>query len=137
MSLYQMVNGVNPAAFFILPLLDRHPDEYPRFRDCFVKDGKIQVYTRTGGANRSSYEEENQSMCEMPTYMCTYDYDKDSTYAYWEFKVPEQWQADFDKVVAGQMLTVSIAYVKQLIKVYPKLEEKFRLTFAEVLNAGG
>ncbi len=34
MSLYNMINGVNPATFFILPMLGKHPDEYPRFRDC-------------------------------------------------------------------------------------------------------
>ena len=31
-----MINGVQPATFFLLPMLGKHPDEYPRFRDCFV-----------------------------------------------------------------------------------------------------
>ena len=39
MSLYNMINGVQPAAFFVLPMLGKHPDEYPRFRDCFI--GKV------------------------------------------------------------------------------------------------
>lgn len=54
MSLYNMINGVNPATFIILPMLGKHPDEYPRFRDCFIKDGMIEVYTRVGGNNRDS-----------------------------------------------------------------------------------
>lgn len=31
-----MINGVNQATFYILPMLGKHPDEYPRFRDCFT-----------------------------------------------------------------------------------------------------
>ena len=35
-----MINGVNPATFFILPMVaEKHPDSYPRFRDCFI--GKL------------------------------------------------------------------------------------------------
>ena len=30
------MNGVNPATFFILPMLGKHPDEFPRFRDCWA-----------------------------------------------------------------------------------------------------
>ena len=41
MSLYNMLHGVNPSTFFILPMLgEKHPDEYPRFRDCFIGDDK-------------------------------------------------------------------------------------------------
>jgi len=29
----EIINGANPSTFFILPMLDKHPDEYPRFRD--------------------------------------------------------------------------------------------------------
>lgn len=44
MSLYNMVNGMNQATFFVLPMLGRHPDEYPRFRDCFA--GKTERVIR-------------------------------------------------------------------------------------------
>jgi len=47
------MNGVNPCVFFILPMLGKHPEEYPRFRDCFVVDEEhpeydncIHIYTR-------------------------------------------------------------------------------------------
>ena len=55
MSLYNMLFGVTPATFFFFFLLGKHPDEYPRFRDCFLNDeylpeydNHIHVYTRTG-----------------------------------------------------------------------------------------
>ena len=87
MSLYNLMAGVNPAAFFILPMLGRHADEYPRFRDCFVQKRKfvlsedgfpymsigedspkwfdneakpepvICVFTRMGGGNRGCWED--------------------------------------------------------------------------------
>ena len=69
MSLYNMVNGVKPTTFFVLPMLGKHPDEYPRFRDCFLSDEEhpqyddhIHIYTRTGGGNREGYEAENDAM---------------------------------------------------------------------------
>lgn len=67
MSLYNMIHGMNPIAFFVLPMLgDKHPDEWPRFRDVFLKDEEhpeydmfIHVYTRVGGGNRNEgYGEE-------------------------------------------------------------------------------
>ena len=73
--MYQMMNGVNEAVFTLLPMLGRHPDEYPRFRDCFAmmegkpeyNTGYIFVLTRTGGGNRDSYKDENLQM-EILTY---------------------------------------------------------------------
>lgn len=48
-----MLHGVNPATFLILPMLGKHPDEYPRFRDCFItEDDHILILTRVGGPNR-------------------------------------------------------------------------------------
>jgi len=38
-----MIEGVNPAAFFILPMLGKHADDYPRFRDCFVQKRKFKL----------------------------------------------------------------------------------------------
>lgn len=79
MSLYNMICGVNPAAFFILPMLGKHPDEYPRFRDCFVSDDEtsIEVLTRVGGGNRGYGEEE---LMKHPNFLRTYDWDEDNTY---------------------------------------------------------
>ena len=73
MSLYNMINGVQLPTFFVFPLLGKHAEEYPRFRDCFfgkmqqdfddldtfgipkLKHGDedlISVYTLFGGGNR-------------------------------------------------------------------------------------
>ena len=66
-----------PWVFLVLPLLGKHPDMYPRFRDCFVEGKIIQVYTRTGGGNREAYIEENQAIRDMDGFIRDYDDDFD------------------------------------------------------------
>lgn len=130
MSLYNLMNGVNPAAFFILPMLGKHPDEYPRFRDCFVGEDKktIEVFTHVGGGNRhSGYGEEELE--KHPNFIRTYDDDFDSTYGTYVFSVPERWQADFDKILNGKTLFISEEYFNEILRVYPKLEDEFRKMF--------
>ena len=124
MSLYNMVNGFNPACVFIMPMLGRKQDEYPRFRDCFVtKEGNIAIYTRVGGGNRNCgfgeeklYEDEN--------FLTTYDDDFDCTYGTYEFKVPDKWKDDFNKIMNKKWSEVSKEYVNYLKEFYPTLAEK-------------
>lgn len=141
MSLYNMINGVNPCAFFFLPMLGKHPDEYPRFRDCFLRDpdrpqyhDHIHVYTRVGGGNRDEYEEDIAELRAMPTFVTDHDDDFDSTYATFVFKVPDQWRADFDTLLAGKdgdgsVPKISTEYKAELIRVYPKLTDKINELF--------
>ena len=130
MSLYNMINGVNPATFFILPMLGKHPDEYPRFRDCFVsKDEKhIEVYTRVGGGNRHcGYGEEELE--KHPNFVKTYDDKFDNTYGTYVFSVPDKWKEDFDKILLGKTLFILDEYFNDILRVYPKLEDQLRSMF--------
>lgn len=129
MSLYNALNGVNQATFYVLPMLDKHPDEYPRFRDCFVTDDHhIAVYTRVGGGNRNcGYGEEE--LCASANFVKTYDDDFDSTYATYEFSVPSEWEEDFNKIVDGNLESVSDKYLEQVAKVFPKLADKVLAMF--------
>lgn len=131
MRLYNMINGVNPSAFYILPSLGKHPDEYPRFRDCGYDGNIITVLTRTGGGNREDYEQENQALCDMPTFITDSDLKEDNTFATWEFAVPEQWKADIDLIVGGEFAHISAAYLEQMKRVFPKLADKFQDTYDE------
>lgn len=133
MSLYNALFGVNPATFLILPMLGKHPDEYPRFRDCFVgTDGpfghSIVVYTRVGGNNRNTgYGEE--WMLEHPDFIKTYDDDFDSTYGSYVFNVPKRWREDFLKIIDGKLAEISDDYFNEILRVYPTLEERVREVF--------
>lgn len=120
MSLYDMINGFDPACVFIMPMLGRKQDEYPRFRDCFVEDGKIAIYTRVGGGNRNcGFGEEK--LYEDPYFVSTYDDEFDSTYATYLFDVPEKWKSDFDKILDSDWEHVSEEYQKYLSDFYPLL----------------
>ena len=124
MSLYNMVNGFNPACILIMPMLGRTQDEYPRFRDCFITEEKnIAIYTRVGGGNRNcGYGEEELYKDE--NFLTTYDDEYDSTYATYEFKVPEKWKDDFSKILCGDFASVSVEYIEYLKQFYPKLAEQ-------------
>lgn len=131
MSLYNMVHGVQPITFFALPMLgDKHPDEYPRFRDCFLSDeahpeynDHIHVYTRVGGNNRGAgYGEE--WLEQHPDFVTTFDDSFDSTFATYVFRVPERWKADFALIREGKLKETSKEYQAQVRKVFPKLKEK-------------
>jgi hypothetical protein len=131
MSFYNMMNGVNPATFFVLPVLGKHPEEFPRFRDCFILEPEkgryqIEVLTRTGGGNRDDYQEEHKKLVALPTYVSNTDDEFDSTYAFWVFDIPEEWKEDISAVLSDDdILSVSKAYQQLLRGIYPKLSEKF------------
>jgi len=136
MSLYNVINGVNQFTFLVLPMLDKHPDEYPKFRDCFVKDesrpdldNHIHVYTRTGGGNREGYIEENKKMTDHPNFVTDFDDDFDSTFASWIFSIPEKWKNDFNLLQKGEIRSISKEYKEQIMKVFPKLKETLTALF--------
>lgn len=136
MSLYNLINGVKPATFFILPMLGRHPDEYPRFRDCFLNDEEhpeysdhIHVYTRVGGGNRGSGYGEEKLYAD-PNFVTSFDDSFDSTFATYVFRVPEKWKEDYEKIKAGNITGISAEYKAELYRVFPKLAEQFNALFA-------
>ena len=122
MSLYNLINGFNPACVVIMPMLGRKQNEYPRFRGCHVEDGMIAIYTRVGGYNRNcGYGEEE--LYKDPNYVRTYDDEFDSTYATYLFNVPERWKPDFDKIMDRKLNEVSDDYYNYVCEFYPKLNE--------------
>lgn len=133
MSLYNLINGVTGATYFVLPMLNKHPDEYPRFRDCFLKDSKhpeydnhILVYTRVGGNNRSScYGEEE--LYKHPNYVGTYDDTFDSTFGTYVFTVPEKWKEDYKKFLNHNLKGMSKEYKEHIYKIYPKIKTELKI----------
>ncbi len=132
MSFYNMMNGVNLAAFFLMPMLgEKHPDEYPRFRDCFTSDESrpdlqgnlIFVYTRVGGGNRGAGFGEDW-LEQHPKFVTTYDDSFDSTYGMYVFSVPDEWADDFAKFTSGDLQNTSMKYQQRVRQVFPKLKDK-------------
>jgi hypothetical protein len=114
-------------------MLGKHPDEYPRFRDCFVDidDKTINIYTRVGGGNRESHKDEIEELRKNQNYIRDYDDNFDNTFATFVFSIPEKWKIDFDKLINNKGNEISDEYKQELKRVFPKLAEKFDTIFAK------
>lgn len=87
MSFYNMIFGNNPLYKVILATLDLTENDVGRFRDVFITEGKIAVYTRNGGNNRQHFEfsypeEEEGEDCPCPGCFMTYRAHRHSNYLY-------------------------------------------------------
>jgi hypothetical protein len=72
MTLYNIMFEQNPKGDVILATLGLTRQDVGRFRDCFVADGKIAVYTRNGGGNRDCWHEDKGSgleRCKHASYL--------------------------------------------------------------------
>lgn len=74
-------------------------DVIPRFRDCYMVNDEIIIYTRTGGDNRERYDGKssddyagptNDDLRQNPYYLRDEDCAADETYCVFYFKQPEQ-----------------------------------------------
>ncbi len=140
MSLYNMIHGVNQTTFFILPMLGEHPDEYPRFRDCFTSDEEhpeydnmIHIYTRVGGNNRGCGYGEDELIAD-PLFLATFDDSFDNTYATYIFDIPEEFEDDFKLIQKGKITETSDMYKQKVVDVFPKIKDKLNMIFNMDLN---
>ena len=116
-GLYNMIFGMNDKADAILATLGLTRADVGRFRDCFVAERQIAVYTRNGGGNREhwdSYKSEEGENCKCPgctiqyglrkhpQYVTDRDDDFDSTYATIYFRFPPELADDLEKLDSGQ-----------------------------------
>ena len=121
MSLYNIINGFNPACVLVMPMLGRKQNEWPRFRDCHVnKNGEVReihIFTRVGSANQNSgYGEEK--LYEDPNFLRFEDCEEDTTYGTYVFKCPKEWEADFDRIYTGDLSKLSPAYYDMQLKFW-------------------
>lgn len=88
-----MFMGVNPFAGVLMRVVGLpEPSKIARLRDCFVdKEGYVVALTRTGGGNRTDYEESNRALEQVPGFVDGLDWETDRTYALWRYRVPEKY----------------------------------------------
>ena len=125
---YNTVFGYNIATLLVLPMLGRNENEWPGFRDCFLYDldhpefdGKIHIFTRTGGGNRKEFRKENDKIRKMQGFITDYDDGFDATFASWIFDCSEEWEEDFEKIKKGLVTECSSEYREFLGVFYPVL----------------
>lgn len=112
MSLYNRLFKENEDAVPLLGMINCTRNDFQRYRDVYLnKEGTvITVVTRLGGPNRKDYKQVFNNMMKHELYIQSYDDDFDSTYAYFEFKVPEKYAATcklmapkVDRLSVGEM----------------------------------
>lgn len=98
MSFYNMIHGEQPLASVLLAMLEVKKEDVPRYRDCYLETEKKQIiiYTRTGGGNRDSYEDENNALTKVLGYIEDYDNDFDRTFAHFCYAFPEKFKDDLE-----------------------------------------
>lgn len=109
--MYNMLFGKNPATAALLQILGKTEADFGRFRDVFLGDGLIAVYTRNGGGNRDDYQEVFEEMRKHPNFVGDEDDSFDCTYCTYYFTYPEEYKEiltqlqDADKFDPGKMWT--------------------------------
>lgn len=142
MSMYNMINGVNPSTFLIFPTLEMgHPDNFPRFRDCFLDEEYIVVYCRMGGDNGNCWEDGKEN-CEClgcramqlekrKDFVSRKNDEFDNTYCEFTFRIPEKFKNDIELIRQGKLRETSNECKELIIKTFPKLSEEFTKLFGE------
>lgn len=121
------------AIYYFLPMLGHRPDWFPRLEDCLIEgtNANILLYTRTGGKNRNiGYGEQVMEM--HPNFIRTYDDEDNEGYAYYEFETPKEWKDDLINIVFGRPF--SRKYLKQLIKIFPEMEDEYQEMYIRLKN---
>jgi len=124
MSMYNIMFGENPAGSAILATLGLTESMCGRFRDCFVTDGKIAVYTRNGGGNRDDYQDTFDRLRKHPCYLWDTDDSFDSTYATVYFKFPDEFKEELKKLDNGEKFDPSERWLNAIGKLKKDLEGK-------------
>lgn len=119
-GLYNVLFGEDKNAGRFLEMLDLERDIFQRYRDCYLNgDGtRIIVLTRIGGSYRPSYDEVFDIIHNHPCFLSDYDDPKDETYCYFEFKVPEKYLRETQRMANGvEPLTVGEKFDKEIAEM--------------------
>ncbi len=156
-----MLFGKNPNSEILKSMLELGTKyRIGRFRDIYIKDDEgeliIILYTRNGGGNRDCWEYEGcdyakdihdeecmisiiEKLQQHPYYIRDYDDDFDRTYAYFEFKIPDEYK-ELAKLLAGEAeptvtekFNTLINEMKTMNKEQIEKDERFK-PFIEILS---
>lgn len=119
MSLYNSLFGMNKNTSAILKLIGLNINFFARFRDVdLINNGEtVRVFTRTGGNNREYYQDIWEEIRKDSNYITDYDDDFDCTYAYIEFKVPENKLIEAKSMFIGEPESFENKFNKALEEV--------------------
>lgn len=134
MPMYNILFGRNPHSKLLLQLLDLTEGDIGRFRDAFVSEGKIAIYTRLGGGNRESYKENIKKLQGHPNYLSDQDDDFDCTYATFYFSFPEDYREILERMDTGKF-DPDERWQKKIEEVKEMSADEIRGKFPEIVAA--
>ena len=126
MSLYNLLFGENSDTQIILAVIGLKRCDIERFRNCWIDDKAIYVYTRTGGGNRDDYP--NEKLTSNPYYLYDHDDSFDSTYATYLFKIPDEIAEDvrnLQDIEANGISGNLIKWINKTLKREQTEEDKY------------
>jgi len=107
-SLYELVVGQNPYSKMALAILNMDQNQIVRYRDATLirpqnkaEGWKIAILTRTGGPNRTHFDE--TALRDHKLFMFTEDLPKDESYAIFHFSFPEELQGLGNWILATEL----------------------------------
>lgn len=127
MNVDAILNGHNPIAVMILPMLGRKTRDYPMYENCFItEDMTVAIVSKCAGKLRGKGLGDEELAAD-PNFVTTYDVPENERFAVYEFRVPDEWQPDLEHIVNGEMPDVSDEYVALVKETYPRLSESGKL----------
>lgn len=102
MSLYDTIFKRHAKSVAILAMLGLIKSDVGRFRNCFVINNKIAVYTRNGGDNRKDFQGVFDTLSRHTCYIGNEDDTFDSTYATIFFSFPKEFSEELKKIASGE-----------------------------------
>lgn len=120
MSLYNMVHWKSPIWFVILSMIWLNENNIWRYRDVFIdlEKNEILVLTRMWWWNRTYFEKEIKELQSNEFYISDDDADFDSTYAWFNFKIPEEFKVDLSLIWDKNLFWISKKLLDKILYCY-------------------
>jgi len=118
-------------------MLGLAPADVGRFRDCFVANGEIAIYTRNGGGNRPDYWEVFEKLSRHPSYLRDEDDEFDSTYATIYFSFPKEFTDVLSKLDGGEHFDPDKKWLGRLAEIQQMSAEELKARFPELVQVVG
>ncbi len=143
MPMYNILFGCNPHAKLLLKLLNLTENDIGRFRDAFVTEGKIAIYTRLGGGNRECWCQGDKHSCYQANirklqshlnYISDKDDDFDRTYATFYFSFPEDYREILERMDSGKF-NPDKRWQEKIKEVQEMPADEIRAKFPEIVAA--
>lgn len=115
---------IQPEVLFLLPILGKQPEWYPRFRGVHLEDpsrpewdGKLQIACYVGGVYKADYMDHIEIVRKHPNYIGEYE-DADANLMFFAFTYDHSFDADIELIKVGNFKSTSKDYQDLCKRIY-------------------